>query len=113
MLENGDKVFVITRKQFDGDKIRHFVGEVIDSSDMAMKVRGYAFVHDDFTNEYVRRNDIRTRIISLVDAANIIWVIPKEVIVENVHIEINQRNHRIITDNDSLAMNLSEFWVSK
>lgn len=113
MLSKGEKVFVITRRLFEGDRIRLFVGEVQVAVDMAMKVRGYVFVHDDFTNEIVRREDIRTRIISLVDAINIIMVIPKEVTLENVQYEINNMNERVITDKDAFSLNLNEFGASK
>ena len=113
MLSKGDKVFVITRRLFGEDRIRMFVGEVQATTDMAMKVRGYVFVHDDFTNEIVRREDIRTRIISLVDAINIIMVIPKEVTLENVQYEINNMNERVITDKDAFSLNLNEFGASK
>lgn len=113
MLEKGEKVFVITRRLFDGDRLRQFVGEVIKSSASVIKVRGYVFVHDDFTNEIVRREEIRTRIVSLTDAVNIILVIPKEVILENVQYEINDMNQRILTDKDSFSLNLNEFGTSK
>jgi len=113
MLGKGEKVFVITRRLFEGDRIRVFVGELQASSDTAMKVRGYAFVHDDFTNEIVRREDIRTRIISLADAINLIFVIPKEVILENVQYELNSMHERVITDKDKFTLNLNEFGASK
>ena len=113
MLSKGEKVFIITRRLFEGDRIRLFVGEVQAAVDTAMKVRGYVFVHDDFTNEIVRREDIRTRIISLVDAINIIMVIPKEVTLENVQYEINNMNERVITDKDAFSLNLNEFGASK
>ena len=113
MLSKGYKVFVITRRLFREDRIRMFVGEVQATTDMAMKVCGYAFVHDEFTNEIVRREDIRTRIISIVDAVNIIMTIPKEVVLENVEYKINDMNERVLTDNDSFTMNLNEFGASK
>lgn len=113
MLDKGEKLFVITRRLFEGDRIRLFVGEVQKSSNVAIKVRGYAFVHDEFTNAIVRREDIRTRIISTVDAVNIIMVIPKETVLENVQYKLNDMNERVITDNDSFSMNLNEFGASK
>ena len=113
MLGKEEKVFVITRRLFEGDRIRQFVGEVQESTDSIIKVRGYAFVHDDFTNEIVRREDIRTRIISLVDAINLIFVIPKDVILENVQYKLNDMNERVISDNESFTMNLNEFGASK
>ena len=113
MLSKGDKVFVITRRLFEGDRIRLFVGGVQKSSDVAIKVQGYAFVNDEFTNEIVRREDVRIRIISTVDAVNIIMVIPEEVILENVQYELNDMNERVLTDNGSFTMNLNEFGALK
>ena len=113
MLKKGEKVFVITRRLFEGDRNRQFVGEILDSSDTVMKVRGYVFVHDDFTNEIVRREDVRTRVISLVDAVNIILVIPNEVILEDVQYEIDDTNQRMLSDKASFSMNLNEFGANK
>ncbi len=113
MIEQGEKVYIVLRKLFEADKTRQFVGEVLEASDTVMKVHGYTFVHDSFTNEFVKREDIRTRIISMVDAANIIIIIPREVVVENVQFDINNRNQHVITDKATFSMNLSEFWVSK
>lgn len=113
MLGKGEKVFVITRRLFEGDRIRQFIGEVQESTDTVIRARGYAFVHDDFTNKIVRREDIRTRIISMTDAINLIFVIPKDVILENVQYKLNDMNERVITDNESFAMNLNEFGASK
>jgi len=113
MLDKGEKVFVITRRLFEGDRIRQFVGEVQESTASVIKVRGYAFVHDDFTNEIVRREDIRTRIVSITDAINLVFVIPKEVILENVQYELNSMHERVITDKDNFTLNLNEFGASK
>lgn len=113
MLDKGEKIFVITRRLFEGDRIRLFVGEVQKSSNVAIIVQGYAFVNDEFTNEILRREDVRTRIISTVDAVNIIMIIPKDVILENVQYELNDINERVLTDNGSFIMNLNEFGASK
>ena len=113
MLDKGEKVFVITRRLFEGDRLRQFVGEVQESTEMVIKVCGYAFVHDDFTNEIVRREDVRTRIVSMTDAINLIFVIPNDVILENVQYKLNDMNERVITDENTFTMNLNEFGPSK
>jgi len=113
MLDKGEKVFVITRRLYEGDRIRQFIGEVLETADSIMKVRGYVFVHDDFTNEMVRRDDVRTRIISLTDAVNIVMILPKEVFIENVRYEINEQKQRVLTDGESFSMNMNEFGPNK
>ena len=113
MLAKGEKVFVITRRLFEGDRIRQFVGEVLDASESTIKVRGYVFVHDDFTNEIVRRDDMRIRIVSLIDAVNIILVIPTNIVLENVRYEFDDLNQRVLTDTAEFSMNLNEFGANK
>ena len=44
MIATGEKVYVITRRTFEGDLRRQFVGEVQAVTDFAMRVQGYAFV---------------------------------------------------------------------
>jgi hypothetical protein len=44
VLTEGEKVHVITRRLFDNDLRRHFVGEVKAVSDVAVRLEGYAFV---------------------------------------------------------------------
>jgi hypothetical protein len=38
-LKNGEKVFIIARQLFEKDLRRHFVGEVIESSETTVRLR--------------------------------------------------------------------------
>jgi hypothetical protein len=109
MLSIGEKIFVITRRLFENDLHRHFIGEVQDVSETAVRVRGYAFVFDNLTCEFTRREDLRTRIFSIIDAGYVINVLPGEVILEEVRYSTNDKNQRVITDDKTLKMNVSEF----
>jgi hypothetical protein len=109
MLSKGEKVFVITRRFFEEDIRRHFVGEVLELSGALVRVRGYAFVFDESTNQFVRREEQRTRIFSMIDAGVVINLIPEEVNLEEIRYRWNEKNQRIITDDKSFKMNVSEF----
>ena len=109
MLREGEKVLVITRRLFEKDLRRHFIGEVQEVSDEVVRVRGYAFVFDEPSSDFVRREDLRTRVFSLIDAGYIINVLPAEVIPEEMRYEVDERNRRKITDGKSFAMIVSEF----
>lgn len=111
MLDKGEKIFSITRRLFDGDRIRIFIGEVHKSTDNVILVRGYAFTHDYFSNEIVRQEVPRIRIISMTDAVNIILNIDSNINIENVQYKIDDMNQRVITDNESFTINLSEFGI--
>lgn len=87
LLEPGDKIHVIERRQFDGDARRHFVGEVEASTDSAVRARGYTFVCNAMTGNFDRREPARTRIVPLTAAGVVVYVIPSEIDVAAVRYE--------------------------
>ncbi len=84
IFEKGEKVHIITRRQFENDVRRHFAGIVIDSSDFTMRVEGYVFVHNLSDNQFEKRFEKRIRIVSLVDANNLINVIPLNIEIDSL-----------------------------
>ena len=109
----GEKIHVITRRLFETDLRRHFIGEVEACTDLLVRARGYAIVFDTTTSEFVRRNEERTRVFSLLDANFIINVVPKSVVIDDVHYREDERNRRVVTDGRDFAMNVSEFGAQR
>ncbi len=109
MISKGEKVFVITRRSFDGDLRRHFVGEVHETTRFAMRVQGYSFVFDEGTKQFVRREDLRIRIFSLIDAGFVINILPGEVCLEDIRYKWDEENRRFLTDEKTFKLNVSEF----
>ena len=109
MISKGEKIFVVTRRLFEGDIRRHFVGEITDVSKEAVRAEGYAFVFDESKNEFIRREKKRTRIFPLTDSGIVINIISKEVLLEEIRYGVNVKNQRVITDGKSFSMNVSEF----
>lgn len=98
MLSIGEKIFVIVRPLFESDLHVHFIGEVQDVSETAVRVRGYLSILDNSSGKFVQRNDLRTRIFPMIDAGIVINVIPREVILEEVRYSSNDKHQRVITD---------------
>ncbi len=113
MLSNGEIVLVITRRLFEGDLRRHFVGKIQNVSGAIIRVQGYVFVFDDSSKEFVRREDQRIRIFSLIDAGIVVNVLPPDINVSEMHYAIDRDNQRILTDGKSFKMNVSEFTLSR
>ena len=63
-IEVGDKLHIITRI-FENDIRRHFVGSVVGISGDLQKIQGYAFVFEPGPNEYKKRAELRTRVLSV------------------------------------------------
>jgi hypothetical protein len=108
LLDVGDKVHVIERRQFDTDVRRHFFGivERVDAS--AMRLTGYVFVYDPGSSSYVRGTTPRTRVIALGSAGFVINVAPQETQLEDVRY-IEKQGRLTVTDGGSFALDINEF----
>ncbi len=111
VIEVGDKLHIITRRLFESDVRRHFIGEVIGVSDELYEVQGYAFVFNPGTNEYRKRPDLRTRIFSPGKEGFIVNKIPREVAIESLEYRyINQRY--VVTDGKDFSLDINEFGLT-
>jgi len=99
----------MTRRQFDADLMRHFAGVVEESAEGSIRATGYAFNYDQATGEFVRRTDKRTRLFGIGDAGLIINVLPETVNLENLRYKTYENGFRMLTDDQSFEMNISEF----
>ena len=109
ILKPGDKIHIMTRRNFDNDLRRHFVGEVTQASDVAVLVTGYVFVYEQIKSQFFRRPDRRCRVISLTDSDNIINVLPGEADLEKTVYSISEEKHLTVTDGISFNLDINEF----
>lgn len=109
LLKPGEKIHVITRRLFDGDLRRHFVGQVVAASENTARVQGFVFVFYPGSNEYVRRPEVRERILALNDAGNIINVIPENINLGDLVYRASEQNRLVVTDNKSFHLDINEF----
>ncbi len=112
VVTSGETVHVILRRLFDDDVRRHFAGVVENVTETAMRVTGYAFIFDESKGQFIRRNQIRTRLIPLGDAGLVIHVLPETVELENLGYGRGQSGQRVLTDGLGFEMNTNEFGVA-
>lgn len=113
IFSKGEKVHVLIRREFEGDIRLRFVGEVVETTDTVVRIRGYAFVYDTGVgNAFVRSGEQMERIVSLVDGGNIIHVIPREVKLEELHF-VDECNRNVLTDGKSFSMTTDAFGVRR
>lgn len=108
VIEIGDKFHIMTRRLFEDDIHRHFVGEVIATTDTVTEMRGHTFIFSQTTGDYIRLPEERTRVFSLADAGHIVNKIPKEVDVNAVTYTVVD-NHLVISDGKSFSLPVNEF----
>ena len=84
-IQVGDKLHIITRRRFENDIRRHFVGEVTAISDGLQEIRGFAFVFSAGVNEYRRRPEPRTRLFSVAQDGFIVTKIPPDSVIATLN----------------------------
>ena len=111
VINNGQKVHIITRRLFEGDLRRHFAGVVEEVSEPLIRVVGVVFVFDETKHAFVRRDEKRQRVFSLSDTGLIINLLPESVDIFNLEYRTNVQGQRVLTDGKSISLNFSEFDV--
>ena len=101
ILFPGEKIFVISRRYFEGDTRRHFIGEVDDCDANVVRVSGYAFVMNS-TSGFERKPEMRTRLFPLADARILIYVVPASTILDRAHYVIKDKRLHLTDDGDFL-----------
>lgn len=109
IVRPGERLHVTLRRQFEEEPRRHFLGVVQAATDAVAKVDGWPWLFDPSRNVFVRSQERRVRLISLVDASNVIHVLPAELDLEKVKYEVLQGGRYSVTDGGSFRMDVNEF----
>lgn len=108
ILRCGEKVHVIHRRLYDKDQHRHFIGTVEAYEAGVARVVGYVYTVDTVKFQYIRRPELRTRIISIVAGGLLINVIPPSVNLDKIIYKQEKKGVRV-TDGSDWHLDLSEF----
>lgn len=107
ILEFGDKVLLSNRRMFPNDEARYFLGSTVACEGPLLKIEGYSFVRDLTNGHVLRKEEKRTKILSLSSPGYIVYQLPEEVDVEAAEIE-NIGGEIVLIDGMRHVMNLSE-----
>ncbi len=113
LLIEGEILHVITRRRFEEDVRRHFAGQVVEHEGGLVRLEGYAFVFDPARNEYVKRDQVRTRLIALGDAGNVINILPEETDLEALRYEQSEGKRLVLTDGNCCCLDVQEYGANR
>src|SRR6266508_2084530 len=97
ILNTGEYIHIIHRQLFPGDAQRHFVGTVEALEGSIVRVKGYLFAMDSTQSQFVRREQLRTRVVSLNDAV-IVNVLPSHVKIDQITYTHRPNGDVFVTD---------------
>ncbi len=109
LIEVGEKVFVVYRRLFFESRVRHFIGEIDVVSNHVCRATGTFFILDKSDNTFIGKNKKRTIFINLSESGSIVTVLPKDTIIGSIMYSLEVGSEPIISDGDSLELNISEY----
>lgn len=107
ILKPGEKIHVIHRQLYEGDARRHFIGTVEACDGALARVKGYLFAMDAKLNQFVKRDTLRTRVISLDCGSMIINVLPEQVQVDKITYKYRPAGDILVSDGSDWHLDLS------
>lgn len=107
ILYPGEKIHVIHRQLFVNDARRHFIGIVEECDGALVRANGFLFAMDTKSNQFVRRDTVRTRILSLLSDSVIINVLPEDVQIEQLTYQYRPGGDVLVTDGGDWHMDIT------
>ena len=107
LLAKGDKLLITHRRLYERDAERFFIGTVDAYEDGVVKVTGYTWQHDIPHGIVQRKEDKRTKLISLASGHVICYALAASVDIETVRIE-QRKQHMLLTNSTRVLMDLTD-----
>jgi hypothetical protein len=108
LLEPGARLLVVHRRLFERDDSRFFLGEVEAFEGGIVRVTGYSFIRDTFDGSVCRKQEARTKLLSLTSGTLLVYVLPRNLDLEHTELHWEDADIRL-TDGHQFTMNLSEW----
>ena len=108
ILSQGDNVMVVHRRLFENDQSRIFIGEVDGHHNTLAKVTGRSWLKDKFHGDFVEKQEVRTKIISLDSSGLIIYQLPTDLDLNKIKIHHEGHGRNIIRDDNGFKLDLSD-----
>jgi hypothetical protein len=111
ILQKGEKIHVIHRRHYEKDHHRHFIG-VVDAYEQGVaRVTGHVYTVDPVKFTFVKRAEVRTRLVSIVSGDVLVNIIPQKVNLEKIVYKQERKAVRV-TDGSEWHLDLSEYtWM--
>ena len=107
VLENGCIVLVVHRRLYADDPIRYFAGMVEGYEAGVARVTGYSWIADPFGGWVVRKEERRTKILSISSGTLLVYQLPSDIRVEDIRIE-RDKSGQIALSAQKFRMDLTE-----
>ena len=113
ILNNGDKLHVVIRRNFETEPRRHFIGEVKALSGSIVKLVGHTILFDKTKNMFVKNRGLRSTIMDLAESGYIVNFIPEFVDIGDLKYQYDNEKKLVMTDGKSYELDINEFGINR
>ena len=108
VLQEGDRVLLSHRRLFADDSPRFFAGIVDAYEDGIARITGYSWVRDQVRGQILRKEDRRTKIVSIASGTLLVYRLPVFVDIESLRIESGPYREVLLSDGQDFRMDLTD-----
>ncbi len=98
---------ILLKPLYLDDARRHFIGNVGDCEGALIRVNGYLYAVNESSKQFVKRDTLRTRLISLNSENIIVSWLPDTVAIEKIAYQYRSANDILVTDGSDWNFNLT------
>lgn len=109
VINLGEKLHVIYRALYENSTRQHFIGEVTSYENGLARLDGYVFVYEVKTDDFLRKEDVRTTFVNVGENGYIINVIPTQTNLEEISYKYQSPAGLVVTDDKKFRLDISEF----
>ena len=109
LIKVGEKLHVIYRAMYENSTRQHFVGEVAAYENGLARLDGYVFVYEVKSDDFLRKEDVRSTFVNVGENGYIINVIPQQTKLEDVFYKYVSPAGLIVSDGKDFRLDISEF----
>jgi hypothetical protein len=113
LLERGTPVLVVHRRLFEGDRPRYFVGFVEAGDADVILVTGHSWVQDTFNGTFLKKEDPRTKVLSLTSGTLFVYRLPPRLDPARLVFSMDEKGALWLRDGSGWKMDLSEHCQSQ
>jgi hypothetical protein len=107
ILEPGHKILVTHRRLYDTDHGRFFTGVVEGYEAGIARITGHTWVFDNYRGAFQRKEDPRTKIVSLSSGTVIVYQLPEAVDLDSLSVVV-EKTGVSLRDRRGFSMDLTE-----
>ena len=107
ILEPGVRVLIAHRRLYEGDHMRFFTGVVEGYEAGIARVTGHTWLRDGYSGAFKRKDDTRTKIVSLMSGTLIVYQLPSTIDLASLRVESRNADVHLV-DRAGFRMDLTE-----